>query len=348
MADWLTLSQTGGTGNTTISLTASTNTGATGRNQAYKITANDKVVNVLVVQDDDYKEIRVNPSVVTLTNETTASVDVITDFEWTASTSVSSVTLSQSTGSGNTTITVSCNDTAQTEILKTITVTFSTSNDNAILNIQHLLSTTYITAYYDIVATGNTTICFDLDVDNYCPYISVDNGEWIAYTSTYSFATTGEHNVRFMISKNVKKGNAYIHHQYYVMPTDMFSLYGTETRIKTVVVGEGIERIESLAVDNEYVETIYLPSTLNYVQTNSFYYITSLANVYITARTQPPYISGPNGTYGPFNNIKRNGRLHYPSGSDYSGWLVYQITDPNTGIVYNGLGYYGWTGVADL
>lgn len=368
MADWLTLSQTEGTGNTAITITASTNSATTERNQSFKVTAQNKVINFIVLQRSDSRPISINPSIITLYGTDTDVVQVITNDAWTATTSDSAVTLSQTTGSGNTNVTVGYINNQQYEAVISTTVSFSTLNETVILTINHVLSNIYITAYYDIVRTGSTHIVFNYSyVERCCPYMSVDGGDWIPVQENYNFTTYGMHNIRYMGTKYFKKGGTTYTQNHYTAPEEMFrglcneysgNICTDETHIIEVNIGEGFEKVEEAMIDNPYVQTVSLPSTLFKLEFNAIRFCSALTRINSFAINQPP-LKNTNwwldnypdyghtvSTLRPFFNINTGGVLHYPRNSDYSEWLSNYITDNGTN--YNQLGYYGWTGAADL
>ena len=368
MANWIRLSSTGGTGNTNITITASSNTNsATDRSQSFKVTAGNKIVNFIVVQDDDYKEIHTNPSVVSITGDNTANVDVITDFAWTASTTDTGVTLSQNTGSGNTTINVSYTNYTRSQLVKTATVTFSTVNHSFVMTIQHTLSGPYITVYYNILRTGSTYIAFTEGTNEFPlePFMSVDGGPWIATQTHYDFETTGTHYINFMGAKRPPGQSG----EYYTVQSRLFSYLADGegaitdddyTRIQEIIIGEGFVIVEAQLTDNPYVQTITFPSTLFALQSGAIWFAASLTRINMYARTQPPLknhewwanyyeqTGGPTvfSSLEPFTSLPTPGVLHYPAGSNYSEMLSDHITDG--GMNWYQLGHFGWTGVGNL
>lgn len=94
------------------------------------------------------------------------------------------------------------------------------------------------------------------------------------------------------------------------------------------------------------ISSIVIPQNVQAIYQGAFAGCRYLTDIYAYPTTAPALFDNtgdPNRSFSineyPFNNIKTNGVLHYPAGSDYSSWLQ------NT---KGFLGYYGWTGVADL
>lgn len=114
--------------------------------------------------------------------------------------------------------------------------------------------------------------------------------------------------------------------------TDLFP-----TQIEEITVSEGVKYIDGFAFNchNLSLIRVNLPSTLLSMNGKEvFDGRSNLADIYCYSTTAPIVDSNTfhrtNAGYFP-----NNGKLHYPSGSDYSSWL-------STGSYY--LGYYGWTG----
>lgn len=215
MSDWLTLSQTAGTsGTTTINLTAITNSADERRTQGYRVRTSDESVNVIVLQKGIAKTIFLNPSVVYIHSTGSTSVEVITDYGWTATTTDTAVTLSQMTGSGTTTINVGYSDQTHVEPTKTAVVVFSTDSESAILTVNHTLSGGFFTAYYNVDPDYLEVQLWEANgaepyQDGLIYYavesISVDDGPWIDIYDVegrvdarfYTFSTSGIHKVDF-------------------------------------------------------------------------------------------------------------------------------------------------------
>lgn len=109
------------------------------------------------------------------------------------------------------------------------------------------------------------------------------------------------------------------------------------TQIEEMTVSEGVKYIDGSAFrcHNLYLQSVNLPSTLiDMSGERVFDGRSNLADIYCYAETAPTIDSQ---TFYHLNEERfpNNGILHYPSGSDYSSWLL-------NSRYY--LGYYGWTG----
>ena len=107
--NWLTLSQTAGTGNATVTVTASSYSELVERSAALIISGQNASTNLTITQEAFIPYFNLSPSELTFTfTASSATVTVETNFPWSASSSDGWITLSPSSGiSGQTTITVS-------------------------------------------------------------------------------------------------------------------------------------------------------------------------------------------------------------------------------------------------
>lgn len=113
-----------------------------------------------------------------------------------------------------------------------------------------------------------------------------------------------------------------------------FSAFCDCSSLESVTIGNSVTTIEAAAFSNcTALKSINIPDTVTTIGGFVFNGCSSLSVIYASPRTAPTV------EYSTFFDVKTNGILHYPKGSNYSSWLSSS---------YYYLGYYGWTGVADL
>ena len=108
-----------------------------------------------------------------------------------------------------------------------------------------------------------------------------------------------------------------------------YCAFNAQTKMTSITLPNSIEKIETYAFDGcILLPKITLPKTLNQLEGNVFYRCDSLCEITslsLIAPTILPYT---------FSDIKHNGVLKVPQGSDYSNWM-------STSNYY--LGSYNWT-----
>lgn len=113
--------------------------------------------------------------------------------------------------------------------------------------------------------------------------------------------------------------------------TDIGQLAFATTALKSVTIPDSVTTIGVGAFSQcTALTSVIIGSGLTSMGNSVFYNNTSLSSITITAT------SAPTITNETFQDIRRNGKLYYPSGSNYSSWL-------RSTSYY--LGYYSWTGV---
>ena len=398
--NWLSFVPTSGNASTTtynLSITAQENTGNTSRTgyiYIHSIPTSALLATITIVQKAN-GSISVSPSLLEFTVNNTgthllSAVTVSTSAAWTATTSDSGITILTNTGSPDTVITTG---TGTTDIKVDIynwyyqgwsglcpaessfTVTFSTAVDSVVLPIHFLLSDVFITVYYNITETGSTRIA-DSTGSQYFPYfhpyMSVDGGGFETTTSDYTFNTTGQHIIKYMVVKHpdLRKftGMSNMFSHLYDDPGHNWPYITGETQITRIDIGEGVEGLQTGFFANKTVETINLPSTLFHMSINSIHFTSALTDIYITAYIQPPcknqdwwHTNYPDyvyavETYEPMLGMGRwadyqegHLKLHYPACADYSEWLSVYLTDPDRpNSRYWGLATVNCEGVPDL
>lgn len=103
------------------------------------------------------------------------------------------------------------------------------------------------------------------------------------------------------------------------------------TSLKTISLPDSVTTIEGTAFYNTPITSLTIPENVTTFYQNAITNCTSLDSITCKRRTPPSIVYTYNIL---FENIKPNGILYYPSGSDYSKWLREDF-----------LGKYGWTGV---
>lgn len=89
------------------------------------------------------------------------------------------------------------------------------------------------------------------------------------------------------------------------------------TSLSSVELGNGVISIGNYALSKCYpLKSIKIPSSVTSIGDYAFEYCTSLNSITCYATTKPSL-----GTYV-FDGLPKNGKLHVPSGSDYSSWLT--------------------------
>ena len=166
-----------------------------------------------------------------------------------------------------------------------------------------------IVAKYNITSTTTSvTICYQTSSFS---QILVD-GTAITMSTGYKFATTGEHEVVYILNGTTIGNNAF---QYCVSMT-------------SIDIPNGVTTIGNYAFSTcTSLRSITIPNSVTSIGTNVFASCSKLSSITCNATVAPTI------TNTTFQGVKHYGSLHYPTGSDYSSWLS------NSGYY---LGYYEW------
>ena len=97
--------------------------------------------------------------------------------------------------------------------------------------------------------------------------------------------------------------------------------------LKSISLPDSVTTIDSNAFNNTPITSLTIPENVTTFYVSAIGNCTSLDSIICKGKTPPSIV------YGVFENIKPNGILYYPSGSDYSKWLEEDF-----------LGGFGWTG----
>ena len=193
---------------------------------------------------------------------------------------------------------------------------------------------------YDVTATFNVTntaeqtaLCYST-MSTAFTEMYVD-GEQIDVTSGYTFSTTGEHTVNYMLADNTTMGNG------------LSGLFGGCSSLTEIVLPDTLTSIRKYNFNScTSLTEIVIPNSVTSIDDNVFTNCTSLRKITIgsgvtvlgkaiVALFAQPVFSGctslteivslattaPTLTAKTFNGIQNNGgTLYVPQGSDYSSW----------------------------
>ena len=131
--EWVSLSQSAGTGNATITVVLGNNQTVEDLLGNIVVSTIDNSATVQVSQEGLYAYISVSPTrLVYVIDGGTDTITITSNAPWTASTNVGWLTLSSSAGTGNGSITVTCSATSED---RNAVITFSTKDESAITTI---------------------------------------------------------------------------------------------------------------------------------------------------------------------------------------------------------------------
>ena len=166
---------------------------------------------------------------------------------------------------------------------------------------------------YNVTSTsGAISICYKTDSFSDILY----NGVSIGLVTEYTFPSTGEHTLEFVLKDKTTIGN---------------DAFGSCDSLTNVVIPDSVTSIGTYVFYGcEGLQEVTIGSGVTNLGGITFYGCESLTSITSYATEAP--IANTNT----FRGIASNGTLYYPKGSDYSQWL-------STNEYY--LGYYGWNGV---
>lgn len=205
LPNWLHLSQVSGTGDTTITITADTNSALVGRDVELIVSGISKHVTVLVEQENRTPDLSLAPSMVSVATASTVFTVVVTsELGWSASTSSSWLTFSPATGtSGTSTITVNVSaNNLFGDRNGSINVTDGYSTKSCSVTQAGVSANEYpIVTYHNIITTASTTQINHWGIGQESEYwlgdtMVVDN-QIVPISGKYQFSTTGQHIVRW-------------------------------------------------------------------------------------------------------------------------------------------------------
>ena len=194
-----------------------------------------------------------------------------------------------------------------------------------------------VTAKFNVTSTSNPTRIL-YNVSSFSK-IEIDGVERQSVTTGYTFSTTGEHTVRYMLTDPTSINNqdflfcsnltnVTISSGVTSIGAEAFALCG----ITSVTIPDSVTSIGNSAFNGCTDHTsIDIPNSVTSIGNQAFYDCTSLTIITCNATTSPTIKSNT------FQGIKTGGTLRVPSGSSgYDTWMQ------NT---YYYLGYYNWTKV---
>jgi hypothetical protein len=179
----------------------------------------------------------------------------------------------------------------------------------------------YITAVYDVVSTGDTTlyglvgnaVTMEIDGVIYPPQSTWDFGS--TGLKTVKFGLTGDTTVmRVPIFYNSRPVSVSLGKEITTIPMQAFS--NVPLTSITFETGSRLRDIRVSAFEHCPMMSIDLPDTLDFVAGFAFNTCSNLSSITCRALTAPEI------EYYSFVNLPSSGILHVPTGSDYSSWLA--------------------------
>ena len=159
--------------------------------------------------------------------------------------------------------------------------------------------------------------------------------EWYGYegglANDYNFTTTGIHNVVIELTDNIAPSYLLFTPKAdgdpsFIIPVTELKYENIETiysyhtymaLLNKLEFSEGLKYISSINyVMSSSIDTLSLPSTLEYIGDTCFYGASNLTSITCYANVAPMLENGA------FNESSPTGTLYYPAGSDYSSWLA--------------------------
>ena len=140
--EWVTLSQTAGTGNATITVVVSENHSVEEYEDNIDVSTRDNTATVVVSQDRIVTHISVDPELLYFYESGgSKTITITSNAPWTASTNSEWITLSQSAGTGNGTVTVTCNSST---IDRNTSISFITLDETASTEVRQYKEEPYL------------------------------------------------------------------------------------------------------------------------------------------------------------------------------------------------------------
>ena len=140
--EWVTLSQTAGTGNATITVVVSENHSVEEYEDNIDVSTRDNTATVVVSQDRIVTHISVDPELLYFYESGgSKTITITSNAPWTASTNSEWISLSQSAGTGNGTVTVTCNSSS---IDRNTSISFVTLDETASTEVRQYKEEPYL------------------------------------------------------------------------------------------------------------------------------------------------------------------------------------------------------------
>jgi hypothetical protein len=181
---WLTLSQTNGDGNATVTITASDNPNTSSRSATINVTQEGLSIKNAITVVQKGKSFDLSTSSLSFSdNASTQSLNIETDGAWTATTNDSWITLSPTSGSGNSTLSVSVTEnTSDNERNGSISVTMGDKT----INVSVVQTGKYLTIANDLLTCGSTGGTIEISVttnDSWTAKVE-DEASWVTLSPT--------------------------------------------------------------------------------------------------------------------------------------------------------------------
>lgn len=202
----------------------------------------------------------------------------------------------------------------------------------------HEVQETRVVCTYNVTDITNSTQLYNQPTNQPTTFALMEvDGILLDSATNYTFNTIGNHIVEFVLDDPTTINNG---------------TFNRCTSLTSITIPDSVTTIGDGAFQNcTSLTSIMIPDSVTYIGGGAFSNCTSLTSVTIgnsITSIIPGAFSGctnlneitclattaPSIQNGTFANVKENGILKVPTGSDYSSWM---ITDP----VY--LGYYKWT-----
>ena len=233
----------------------------------------------------DYLTVSPTGFTVDVTGSTGNQISITSNVSYNISSNVNWITLSDSTGSGNKTITFDTSGTTETgETSGVITVSSSTKSKTVSITRQAYIPHPNNEIHY--TTTGGTALA---------PYTTTGWGSTIL-SNTYN---DGQGILEF-------RGN---------VTAFPYNAYSNKRELQTIEMPNSVTVINKQSfIYCSNLQEVTIGSGVTSILNYAFYSCSSLATIYAHPTTAPTLGTGVFG-------VASSGTLHYPSGSDYSSWI---------------------------
>ena len=196
-----------------------------------------------------------------------------------------------------------------------------------------------VVAKFNVTSTSSATRIMNSSYTSRFSEIEIDGVEQPSVVSTYTFDTTGEHTVKYTLTDPTSIGNSTFMSctslTSITIPNSVTSIgeraFQDCSGLTSVIIPDNVTSISNCVFFGcRGLTSVTIGSGVASIDYSAFLDCLSLQSITSLATTAPTIQDTT------FQNIKTNGTLYVPNGSDYSTWM-------GTGNYY--LGKYNWTKV---